>query len=322
MNSLPSLTLSEDTQEVEKMVPPGFRGQVYFYYPLGKLTTFRIGGPAEVLAEPKDREDLVKIVRWCEEHHFPLTVLGGGTNLLVADTGVRGVVLRLNHFRRLRIRGNKVYAEAGVKLGSLLRACAKAGLSGLEGLVGIPGTVGGALVMNAGTRYGEIGQYLQEAEVVEPSGHILTVPAKDLGLAYRRSNLRETRRILLSALFQLHPEDPERIQQKMKELDEYRRRTQPLTMPNAGCIWKNPPGESAGRLIELAGCKGWREGDAQVSTLHANFIVNLGAARAQDVLRLMNRVRQAVKEKFGILLEPEVQWLGEHQEWESKEYSF
>ncbi len=318
----PSPPLVEDTQPAAKMVPPGFRGQVHFYYPLGKLTTFRIGGPAEVLAEPKDREDLVELVRWCEEHHIPLTVLGGGANLLVADAGVRGVVLRLNHFRKLRIKGNEIYAEAGVKLGSLLKACAEAGLSGLEGLVGIPGTVGGALVMNAGTRYGEIGQYLQEAEVVEPSGRIRKVLAKDLGLAYRRSNLRETRRILISALFQLHPEDPERIRQKMEELDAYRKRTQPLTMPNAGCIWKNPPGESAGRLIELAGCKGWREGDAQVSTLHANFIVNLGSARAQDVLRLMKRVQQTVKEKFGIILEPEVQLLGEHQEWESEEYSF
>jgi UDP-N-acetylmuramate dehydrogenase len=296
--------------------PGGFQGKLARNEPLSRYTTFRIGGPADWYAEPADRDDLIRILAWARENEFPVTVLGGGSNLLISDDGLRGLVLRLNRLRQLRFEGNDVVAEAGIPLVSLLKRVADHGLAGLEGVVGVPGAVGGALVMNAGTPHGEFGDHLVEAEILKPDGSLEVVPRDYLGLGYRRSQLKERAETLISVRLRLQPDEPAAVHARMESLDTHRHETQPLKIPSAGCIWWNPKPQTAGRLVDEAGCKGMREGGAEVSPVHANFIVNHGGATAADVIRLMKRVRRAVEEKSGIRLMPEVQLMGE-MDWES-----
>ena len=283
---------------------------------LGRYTTFRIGGPAEWYGEPADREELARLLDWGRSRDLPITVLGGGSNLLISDEGVPGLVLRLTRLKSLSFEEIDVVAEAGLPLTSLLKRTADRGLSGLEGVVGVPGAVGGALVMNAGTPHGEFGDTVVEAEVVQPGGLLMMLPRERLGLGYRSSAFKERGETLVSVRLRLTPDDPDTIRARMATLDRHRHDTQPLTLPNAGCIWKNPKPHTAGRLVDEAGCKGMGEGAAEVSTVHANFIVNRGGATAGDVIRLMRRVRQRVFAATGIRLEPEVQLLGAF-DWES-----
>ncbi|MBW3623556.1 MAG: UDP-N-acetylmuramate dehydrogenase [Armatimonadetes bacterium] len=296
--------------------PEGFTGRFKRDEPLGRYTTFRIGGPADGYAEPQDRDDLARLLLWARDRDLPITVLGGGSNLLISDEGVRGLVIRLNRLKALRFEGNDVIAEAGLPLVSFLRRVADRGLAGMEGVVGVPGAVGGALVMNAGTPHGEFGDHLIEAEIMQPDGTLLTVPREYLGLGYRSSQLKERGEMVVSVRLRLLPGDPEAVRAEMEKLDVHRHETQPLKIPNAGCIWKNPKPHAAGRLVDEAGCKGMREGGAEVSTVHGNFIVNHGGAAAADVIRLMKRVRARVEDVSGIRLEPEVQLMGA-MDWES-----
>lgn len=296
--------------------PPGFRGKFTQNEPLGRYTTFRIGGPADWYGEPQDRDDLALILRWAAERHLPITVLGGGSNLLISDEGVRGLVLRLNRLKSLRFDGNEVFAEAGLPLVSFLRRVADQGLAGMEGVVGVPGAIGGALVMNAGTPHGEFGDHLIEAEIMKPDGALATVPREYLGLGYRSSRIKERGETVVSVRLRLIPSESEKVRARMEELDVHRHESQPLKIPNAGCIWKNPKPHTAGRLVDEAGCKGMREGGAEVSPVHGNFIVNHGGATAGHVLRLMERVRSQVEAASGVRLEPEVQLMGA-MDWES-----
>jgi UDP-N-acetylmuramate dehydrogenase len=286
----------------------GIRGEVRFNAPLRELTSFRIGGPADALVVPADEGDLIRLVRQARAKKVPLFVMGG-TNVLVRDGGIRGIVVSLAKLNTITDEpGDVVYAGAGVRMPVLIQHAIRKGLSGLEWAAGIPGTVAGCVVMNAGTRLGEMSEALKAVKVVDPTGRVVTCPASDIRFSYRRALL--PRGIVAGAWLQLKPAARAKIATTVKEYLRYRKDTQPLTMPNAGCVFKNPSHDSAGRLIEAAGLKGARIGDAQVSTKHANFVVNLGQARAADVIALIKKVGRTVEERTGKTLELELKIVG------------
>jgi UDP-N-acetylmuramate dehydrogenase len=290
--------------------------------PLAPYTAARLGGPAEVLLEVRSANALAQAVSLLWEEGLDFILLGGGSNVLVSDLGVRGVVL-LNRARKVRFdaaaQPPTVWAESGANLGLVARQAALHGLSGLEWAAGIPGTLGGAVYGNAGAHGSDMAGNLRVAEILHckelmQSGAYVREQwsVEKLELAYRSSNLKRSpgRDVILAALLRLQPGDPTAIQVKMDELVAYRRKTQP---PGAsmGSMFKNPPGDYAGRLIEAAGLKGLTIGGAQISSVHANFFLNLGKATAADVAALVRQARQAVLEKFGIELELEIELLGE-----------
>lgn len=294
------------------------RGSVRREEPLARHTTLRIGGPAELFARPVDEADLRAAVLWAHERGLTVHCLGLGSNLLVPDEGARGLVVTLSPACAwVRVDGTSVEVGAGYPIMRLLGEAADAGLSGLEGLSGVPGTVGGALAMNAGSAAGDIAAVTRFARVLSPDGRIEEWSREALQFGYRSSRLQRDGGLVLSAVLDLRAGDPAAIRGVVAENAVRRRRTQPIDLPNAGSIWVNPPGDHAGRMVEAAGCKGWRVGDAQVSPKHANFIVNLGRARAADVIALMARVRRAVNERFAVRLEPELRWLSGQRELEA-----
>lgn len=300
-------------RELEKALGEAFRGRVVREEPLSRHTSFRIGGPAALFLEPSDRDSLVAAVRCVQELSVPLLVLGCGTNLLVSDRGFRGAVISTKRaLAGIRFDGMKVMCGAGEGIARLARECAKRGLAGLEGLGGIPGTVGGAVVMNAGAFGCEVSGCLEKVELLDADGAVRDVCARELGLGYRSSCVPHGS-VVLSATFALAPGDPRRLTERLWELDARRKELQPVGLPSAGCMFRNPPGDSAGRLIEAAGAKGMREGGAEVSRKHANFIINAGGATADDVRRLVERVRWLVAERFGVVLDLEVRIVGEWQ---------
>jgi len=289
----------------------GIRGEIVFDAPLAELTSLRIGGPADAFVSPEDIHDVCRIVRQAHAAQVPIMVLGG-TNLLVRDGGIRGMVLSLSRMAAIEKEDDElVFAEAGVRMPTLLGFAVHHALSGLEWAAGIPGTVGGAVVMNAGTKLGEMQNCLHAVQLVDPEGRVRTYSAADLSFAYRSVNLPEG--IVVGAWLRLTPASGETIESRTKSYLQYRKRSQPLSQPNAGSVFKNPQGTTAGRLIEDAGLKGYRVGDAQVSTKHANFIVNLGRARSTDVLRLIETIRQTVLSRTGIRLELEWKVVGESE---------
>ena len=270
---------------------------------LKKHTSFKIGGPADYFCIPKNLGELIEALRFAQERKMAVAIMGGGTNLLALDKGFRGLVIKLaGGLNWIRRRGRLVYVGAGVYLPHLLLTLAQKGLGGLEFLAGIPGTVGGAVIMNAGAWGKEIGKFVKSVKVLNANGEEKVLEKKELGFGYRQSALQAGRFILAEVVLRLRKSQPRIIKKKMQEFLAKRRKSQPLGIPNAGCIFKNPPGKFAGKILEEAGCKGMRVGDAQVSNKHANFIVNLGYARAHDVLKLMTKMQKAVK----IKLEPEI----------------
>ena len=289
----------------------GFRGDVAFDASLEAVTSLRIGGPADALVTPVDVRDVCRIVRQAHVAHVPLMVLGG-TNLLVKDGGVRGVVVSLSNMVAItREEDVLVFAEAGARMPTLMGFAARHALSGLEWAAGIPGTVGGAVVMNAGTKLGEIGHCLEAIQMVNPEGRVLTHAAAGLSLSYRHAGLPEG--VVVGVWVRLAPASRDQIESSAKSYLQYRKHSQPLSQPNAGSVFKNPPRTTAGRLIEEAGLKGCRVGDAQVSTRHANFLVNLGRARASDMLRLIAKIQQDVFHRTDIMLELEWKVVGEDE---------
>jgi len=285
-----------------------FRGYIALNEPLKKYTSFRIGGPADYYLEPLNKEDLVSIVRYLQEQEIPFMMIGNGSNLLVSDDGVRGAVINVEKgLSNISADGNDVDVEAGVRLPRFVDFCIQRGLKGVEMLPGIPGTIGGAVVMNAGAYGGEISDHLVEVEVLR-AGKILQVKKEDAGFAYRRSAFR--RDIVLLATFRLSQGNKAELMKMRRELLIKRNESQPLNMPNSGSIFKNPPGTFAARLIEDAGLKGKKIGGAQIAEKHGNFIVNMGKATAADVLALIRLARETVAQKFGITLELEVKLLG------------
>ena len=292
-----------------RAVVAGVRGEVRFNAPLSAYTSFRIGGPADVLVIPADEADLCRLVKQCRSARIDPFVLGG-TNVLIRDQGIRGVVVSLAKFKGIKDEGHGVvYAEGGVGMPTLMRHAISRSLSGLEWAAGIPGTVAGCVVMNAGTRLGEMQQTVKAVHLVNSGGRPVDCPASAIQFSYRRARLPKG--VVVGVWLQLQPADRQRIESVVKEYLAYRKRTQPLTLPNAGCVFKNPENDTAGRVIESVGLKGARIGDAQVSEKHANFVVNRGKARAADVLALIKKVGQTVEARTGVTLELELKIVGQ-----------
>lgn len=275
--------------------------------PLAPHTWFHLGGPAEYFAEPRSVDELSKLIKRCQHEELPVRLLGGGSNVLVRDEGVPGVVVRLADagFAEVEVRGRRVIAGGGAKLGHVISTVVREGLAGLETLVGIPGTIGGALHANAGSRGGDIGQWTERATVMARNGEIFERQRDELVFAYRESSLDEL--VILSAEFELDPDDPEQLTKRMQKQWIVKKAGQPLGHQSAGCIFKNPRGMSAGMLIDQAGLKGTRIGGAEVSDRHANFIVAEPGATSQDVLRLIELVRSRVADRLGVELETEIE---------------
>ncbi len=275
-------------------------------------TSWLVGGPADYFAFPADLDELVAIVRYTDRHGLPLYILGNGTNLLVLDGGIRGLVVNIGPPFNYTVPGSSfITAGSGTPLPALAKSAAESGLSGLEFAVGIPGSVGGALIMNAGAFGGYIGEKVHSVRLVDFHGRISTVPRKDLSFSYRESSLIG-KGIIIEASFTLTPGDPDKITRVMEKYSAERRSRHPH-LPSAGSVFRNPPDKPAGKIIEEAGGKGMRIGGAQVSEKHANFIVNTGNATAADILALIKAVRQLVKDKFEIDLSPEVRIVGEER---------
>lgn len=284
------------------------RGAVRENVSLAPLTHLRIGGPADWYLEPYAEQDVAFAVRVCRDLGVPLRVLGGGSNVVVADTGVRGAVLSLANLNRIVRDDARITAGAGVTLPSLLRATKDVGLAGLERLTGIPAVVGGAVAMNAGTRDGETFDLLRSLTVVEPDGEIAVWSPERFDATYRDGRLRGA--IAVQATFELVPDDPQAIFERFSASLKKRNSTQPVSQRSVGCVFRNPAGDAAGRLIEAAGCKTLRAGGIEVSGLHANYFVNHGGGSAADFVQLLREVQQRVRVEHGIELEPEVKFWG------------
>lgn len=274
---------------------------------LREHTWFALGGRADYLVSPRHTEDLQAVLRRCDEHNLPVRVLGLGSNLLISDEGVRGVVIRLDNpaFCTTEFDGDTLVAGAGAGLGQLVLDTVRRGLGGLEALTGIPGTVGGAVRMNAGGRFGDIGSVVRAVTVMDKHGTIFEKAKPELVFDYRWVNI--TARVILAATIDLTASDPESLLQTVKEVWIYKKNTQPLDTHNAGCVFKNPPGASAGQLIDRAGLKGAKVGGAVVSDKHANFIVTEKNCTSADVRQLIERIREKVKDRFDVELETEIE---------------
>lgn len=294
-------------------------GNVLMAEPMREHTTFGIGGAADVLVAPRTREALIRVLDMCHQSGVPLTVVGNGSDLLVGDRGIRGVVVLLRENLagvEVDARSWRVMAQAGALLRDVALAAAEEGLSGLEPLWGIPATVGGACFMNAGAYGGTTGEVLEFVEVYVPSrrggrGSVVTLEARDLNLGYRKSRVHDDGLIVLSATFRLAPSTPAMVRSAMDEYRARREDKQPLDMPSAGSTFKRPEGHFAGKLIMDAGLRGARVGGAQVSEKHCGFVVNAGGATARDVLALIEHVQAEVKRQFGVELEMEVRTVGD-----------
>lgn len=277
--------------------------------PLAPMTWFRLGGPAEWLVEPRNEEELGVVLHRCRETGTPARVLGLGANLLVGDEGVRGAVIRLSHphFQRIDVQGDTIVTGGGAHLTRLVRTAVNAGLGGLEVLAGIPGTVGGGVRMNCGGRYGALASSLERATVVKSNGTIVQRTRDDLKFRYRHAELGDD--LVVSATFKLTPVATNPLQERFRDIWLYKSQVQPpLEVCSAGCIFKNPAeGVSAGKLIEDLGMKGRRVGGAEVSPIHANFIVTRPGAKSADVLRLIDEIEETVHHWAGVRLQREVQ---------------
>jgi UDP-N-acetylmuramate dehydrogenase len=281
--------------------------------PMKEYTSFKAGGNAALLVEPGSAEELSYALKVLSKHEAKHMVIGNGSNLLVKDSGYNGVILRIGKpFQEFHVNGERLEAGGGALLSAAAVEAEKASLTGFEFASGIPGTIGGAVFMNAGAYDGEISQIVESAEVLSNDGaRVFTLNKEDLKLSYRHSILQDTGDVLLKATFLLKKGDPEKISARMKELTARRTEKQPLSYPSAGSFFKRPHNHFAGKLIQDAGLRGLSRGGAQVSPLHSGFIINTGGATAADIIDLMEIIRSTVMEEFGVLLEPEVRIIGE-----------
>ena len=280
--------------------------------PMKKHTTFRIGGPAEYLILPQTIEEIADVIKLCRQEEIPWYIVGNGSNLLVADEGVRGVVIQLlRNFNQIQVEGCQIRMQAGAQNAAVAKRALDASLTGFEFAAGIPGTIGGAVVMNAGAYGGEMKDILKEVTVLDPNGMIRTIPAEELELGYRTSIIARKGYVVLEAVIVLKTGDPKEIKAAMDELKEKRVTKQPLEYPSAGSTVKRPEGYFAGKLIMDAGLRGFSVGGAQISEKHCGFVINKGNATAKDVTELMDETKKIVMEKFGVALEPEVKRLGQ-----------
>jgi UDP-N-acetylmuramate dehydrogenase len=284
----------------------GFRGELSDSCPLAPHTTWRIGGPAELLAVPVDRDDLALAVTWASKRGVRWRILGNGSNLLVRDEGVRGLVVRVRKIMDdVAIEGRTLTAGAGALFPSVANQAAAAGLAGIEFGAGIPGTIGGAIVMNAGWHEHEIGNFVEQVEYLDPDGTVAVRSRDESEFRYRGSRFLGQAGVVLSATLRLEPGDPRQIRSRLEHFAESRKQNQPTDQPSCGSVFVQPPGDFAGRLIEQAGLKGLRLGDVEVSRKHANFFVNVGNATATDVLTVVEQVETEVERRFGVKLQRE-----------------
>lgn len=279
-------------------------------YPMSRLTTFRIGGPAAYVVTPSSIDELKQVIQVCRDNGLKMLVIGKGSNILACDEGYQGVVIRLEfEFNRVRIQNCIVEAESGCTLSSLAKKAAEKGLGGLEFASGIPGTLGGAVYMNAGAYGSEMKDVLQEVTVIDLVGQMKHLDRSELELGYRSSILQRKSWIVVRSILQLEERDPAQIKARMQELAEQRMAKQPVDMPSAGSVFKRPEGYYAGTLIDQAGLKGFSIGGAMVSPKHAGFIVNTGGATCKDVVALIRHIQKTVQDQFGVELTPEVRYL-------------
>ncbi len=276
-------------------------------HPLAPHTWYRLGGPVDYFIRPRNAAELKEIVLRCNENHIPLHILGFGSNLLVSDEGVRGAVIQLQgeEFGKTEFNGSEVTAWAGAELSKLVLDCVQKGLSGVEALTGIPGSVGGAVRMNAGGQFGDIGSAVEAVTLMDIHGTVFEKRKPELIFDYRCVNIRA--RFILNAQLKLTPGDPEKIMRTIKESWIYKKNSQPLNTRNCGCVFKNPPGAAAGALIDRAGLKGHQIGGAVVSEKHANFIVAKDGCASRDVMKLIEVIRKRVLEQFDVELELELE---------------
>ena len=281
---------------------------------LKKHTTYGIGGPADLMIFPKSKQDLIKVIEIINENKIQLTILGSGSNVLVSDNGIRGAVISLkNSLKKIEVDDNILYAECGTMLGKIVKHAVKNNLIGLENLNGVPGTLGGALIMNAGAWGGEISENLIHVEVINSKSEIQKIQKKDLNFSYRQSSFNKDD-ILLSAKFNLKKADKDIIKENFIEAQSGRKKSQPLNKRSAGSLFKNPKNNSAGKLLDEAGLKGFSIGDAKISEKHANFFINDGDASSRDMLMLIKKAHKEVKDKFNVNLSLEVKLMGFNEE--------
>lgn len=284
---------------------------IFMEEPMKKHTTFRVGGPADVLVQP-DETALAAILALCRQYYVPYSFIGNGSNLLVGDKGIRGVVIEMTDpMGNIEVHGTKITAQAGAMLSKIANTAASNGLGGMEFAAGIPGSVGGAVVMNAGAYGGEMKDIIERVYVLDENGAQLELDRDALDLGYRHSCIPEKKYIVTKVVLELVPRDEVEIRSKMKDLNEKRAEKQPLQYPSAGSTFKRPEGYFAGKLIMDAGLRGYQVGGAQVSEKHCGFVINKGDATAADICQLMRDVSDKVQAQFGVVLEPEVKMIGE-----------
>lgn len=283
--------------------------------PMKLHTTFKVGGPADVFVKPGSVEQIKQIMEVAREEQIPVYIMGNGSNLLVGDKGYRGAIIQIyKNMNQIRCEGNEIKAQAGALLSTIARVALDQELGGFEFASGIPGTLGGAVTMNAGAYGGEMKQVLKSAVILTRDGEIKTLTVEDLKLGYRKSVIIDKDYIVLEAVLELVPAKKQEIQEKMNEYALARRTKQPLEYPSAGSTFKRPVGYFAGKLIDDSGLRGFSYGGAQVSEKHCGFVINKGDATARDIVTLMKMVNEKVMEKFGVALEPEVKMIGDFTE--------
>jgi UDP-N-acetylmuramate dehydrogenase len=302
------------SQEVNRIIPKGFQGEVLFMEPMKNHTSLKIGGPADIFAVPRDITSLADLQGILKKSGTPFFLIGGGTNVLVKDGGIEGCVISLRSFRRIGVlhrneQNVSLIVEAGTPLQRLVHYATENGYSGIEGLAGIPGSLGGAICGNAGAFGYEMKDVLGSLEIMDGAGSVERINAEGMQFGYRRSGTPPDT-VILNAEIKLVTRTKEGVSAKTEQFLSEKRIQQPIWEPSAGCVFKNPPGAAAGKMIDEAGCKGSRAGDVEVSAVHANFFINKGNANASDFLRLMEEVSGKVNEKFGVTLEPEIKIVG------------
>lgn len=296
-------------KKISEIIP---EDRLHWYEPLSVHTTFKVGGPADVLVLPQSIGEIQQLIKTCRSEKISYVILGLGSNVLFRDKGFRGVVIKLGHsLKGLYISGEEILAEAGIRLSELSKKAAANSLTGLEFAEGIPGSVGGAVVMNAGAYNGEMSQVLTAVSALDKNGDLCTFKPEEMAFGYRSSIFQNGDWIVVSALMKLSSAKRDEIEAKMREFARLRREKQPLDLPSAGSTFKRPTGIYVGPLLEKMGLKGFKIGDAQVSAKHAGFIVNCGQACAQDIIDLITYIQKRAIDEYNIILEPEVRIMGE-----------
>lgn len=294
--------------ELEKIID---KHLIKYNEPMKHHTSFKVGGPCDILVIPDKKWQVISIMKICREHNIPFFIMGNGTNLIVRDGGYRGVIIKLTSLNDIAVEGNRIKAQTGALLSNVSKEALKHSLKGMEFASGIPGTVGGAVAMNAGAYGPEIKDIIESAALADYDGNLYCLNRDELELSYRNSIVQKKGYVVLEAIFSLENGSYTEIKNRMEELNKRRADKQPLNYPSAGSTFKRPEGHFAGKLIEDAGLKGFSAGGAKVSEKHAGFIINYNGASASDIIELISKVQQIVKGKFNVTLEPEVKVIGE-----------